>query len=145
MDRKRCHFLRNALNAALEDLGTDLGMSVKALPGGNFDRTTLVIKVEFAELNGEGEALSREARMFDTLAILYGLPKEVRGWQFTSRGTRYTITGLAPKAKRYPVLAQAGNGITYKFPSQTVKECLLQEYGVKFTALFNKGSVNGDK
>ncbi len=53
-----------------------------------------------------------------------GLAKEDFGRAFKTASGTYTICGVAPKSHKYPVLANASNGRTYKFDAVTIRAAL---------------------
>lgn len=77
-----------------------------------------IIRVE----DDDGKVLDTKAQQFRDGALHVGLNPDDLGKEFLSRGSRYKITGLNLRARKYPVLAEnLSNGKTYKFGESTVK------------------------
>jgi hypothetical protein len=75
-------------------------------------------------LDGDGKAITEESESFRSNAKLLGLEPDDLGKEFTFRGQLYTICGLKPKSRKYPVIARSDNGKDYKFGSRTVLSAL---------------------
>lgn len=51
----------------------------------------------------------------------FGLTPEYFGRTFHFKNCKYTISGISPKSRRFPVLATNADGTEYKFPVETIK------------------------
>lgn len=77
-----------------------------------------IIRVE----GEDGEVLDTKAQEFQNGARLVGLDPNDLGREFVIRGSRYKITGLNLRARKYPVLGERlSDGKTYKFGASTVQ------------------------
>lgn len=80
---------------------------------------TLKIKVQVVNEAGESE---RERRDFDVLSRSYGLLPEDLGTVFTSRGTDYRLTGINPRARKYPIKGErVSDNRKFKFPKSVTR------------------------
>jgi hypothetical protein len=67
-----------------------------------------------------------ESRQYTNLAYTFGLKKEWLGKSFkTFQGTKYTIVGLKPSYRKYPVIAVGPQGGRYKFSADTVRNGII--------------------
>lgn len=125
-DRTTCRLVRERIDAALADLGAELGLDISA-GSGSFDAGFYRVKVTCAVKHDDGTVETPEATAFKRLATLYGLKADDLGREFTSRGKTFKVTGLKTRAKKYPVLATDSEGKTYKFPAARVASLLAME------------------
>jgi hypothetical protein len=77
--------------------------------------------------DASGKALTEEAESFNHNAKLFGFEPADLGKEFNYQSQLYTICGLRLKSRKYPVIARAGNGKSYKFPCRAVLEALGKE------------------
>jgi len=118
MDRSTAKSLIEALESFLGPFEDE--HDVKVIVGtGSFGSSSLTVKLELAELSESGEALSRMANEFKSLAVSYGLRPDDLGKEFIKNGNKYKIVGLKPRSHKYPVLAEC-NGKQFKFTAATV-------------------------
>lgn len=105
------------LNSHFEDRG------IKVTKGnGKYDDTSLTVPITFNEPNEEGVVQTQEEKDYELLAGSFGLYGVPLGTTFIFKGDTYTISGLKPRSRKYPVLAkQVANGKTYKFPADHVR------------------------
>ena len=81
---------------------------------------TFTCKLE-AAIAVEGEEANIEEAQWNKLCQRYGFQKDDLGKSFQQRGSRYTITGLAPRSTKYPVLAKRDfDGAIFKFTPRGV-------------------------
>ena len=104
MSRSVVRELSQEAHEALALVGAELGLSVE-YKSGNFDETSAVLKFEFAVVGENGEAMTREAKDWQTLAPMYGLPEDAVGQQFVSANGRFRIVGWKAGNTKYPVIA----------------------------------------
>lgn len=89
------------------------------------DALPVMFQLLVTEKDEDGNALSAMAKDFQNMAPLFGLEPDDLGKEFTRAGKTFRITGLKPRSRKYPVLAEnVKTGKTYKFPAETVKEAL---------------------
>lgn len=56
---------------------------------------------------------------------IYGFQKEDFGRSFVINKNVYTILGINPRNRKYPIIASNNNGVNYKFAPITVTKSLL--------------------
>jgi hypothetical protein len=128
-DRTNVRALSEQTQYALKTLADALGLSV-SYKGGRFSSNNAVLKIEFANKSSDnsglaGLALTREAETFRREAKLYGFSPDDLGKVFnSSKFGQVTITGLNPRAHRFPVCGTSSNGRLCKFPVAYVLERL---------------------
>jgi hypothetical protein len=126
IDQPTTRMLRERLDAALKAAGLDaIGLSAEvgnALIG--CGRTSVTFKVEVAVVAADGTTLNRGAQSFRQMATLYGLAPDDLGRTFAHQGRTFTITGLAARAGRMPILADRDDGCGFKFPAESVAKML---------------------
>ena len=118
--------IRKRGEKALHDLGDDLGISF-SFSHAKYDLNGqyATFKLELAVVGADGEATSREAELFKKQCHLYGLEPKHLGTDFTIGMNTYTITGLNPRAHKFPVNAtHSVTGKRFKFPERDVQEAL---------------------
>lgn len=91
--------------------------------GGSFTDSNASLKLEIATVAEDGTVSTRKADDFRRLAKFYGLKATDLGREFGMRGEKFTISGLSPRAKKFPVLA-IRDGTTYKFAAEDVVRAL---------------------
>ena len=122
-DRNVCRILRERLDAALVGLGEELGVSIRA-GHISFSPGNANVKLEVAVILPDGTVQTEEIEDFQALAELYGLKKGDLGRTFQKGSHAYTISGMKPKSRKYPILATRDDGRRFKFPVSTVKAAL---------------------
>lgn len=98
------------------------------------------IKQAIAELEKEfgAEQLQRaiqhfyEAKKAETMkddwsdfCHVYGLAPSDLGRKIIVNGKAFTLSGIKPNNRKYPILGKNTNGTLYKFDPVTVKKCLV--------------------
>jgi hypothetical protein len=126
-NRANVRALHAEVEAALKPIAEKYGLLLER-KGRTFYRDSLPAGFQFvvATEGADGEVLDSKAKDFQRLAGSFGLKAEDLGKEFISgHGERYRITGLNPRAKRYPILGErVSDGKTYKFGAITVKHGL---------------------
>jgi len=122
IDKPALRLLRSEIEAALRPLaekhGIDFGTGRCKYTGAN-----ATIEVKISVRDAEGNIRTREAEDYKRLAASCGLKAEWLGAEFTSQGRTLRITGLNPKAVKYPVLARdIADGQGYKFRAEVIKD-----------------------
>jgi hypothetical protein len=124
MDRQKCRDLRVAIAEALKSIEDSFKVKV-CVGNASFSSASCNFKIEFAELNANGEAETKEIQSFKSLSALYGFQADDLGKEFMFNGKRFKIAGLAPRKSKYPILAtNIQEGRTYKFPVEGVLSAL---------------------
>lgn len=103
-----------ALKAIANKYGVEVSMGSTRFTGANF--TT---KVQVATVAEGGITMSKEATDFNRYKTILGINMEL-GNEFERSGKTYTIVGLKPRSKKYPILAKCSDGKTYKLPVSLV-------------------------
>ena len=103
----------------------ECGITVEAAGGTYYDHE-YPMKFKLPTTNESGE--SQAALDFKRYASSYGLRADQLATTFNHNGERYSITGLKPRAKSYPIIAECIRG---KHPGQ--------EYGFRPSVV--KGAV----
>jgi len=66
--------------------------------------------------DANGNAVNPDEVKFKENSWAIGIAKDAFGKSFTSRGKKYTITGINRRARKFPVEAVNTRGDRYKFP-----------------------------
>ena len=86
------------------------------------DALPVMFQMLVKKTDEDGNVITADGKAFIEQAVFYGLKPEDLGQEFTSRGKKFRITGLKPRSRKYPVLAEeVATGKTYKFPAEAVK------------------------
>ena len=107
--------MRGEINAALKGVEEKYGVNF-SLGSISFTANDFRVKLTCTENTESGESVTPEALAFQRSAKSFGITKQL-GDAFVSRGETYTIVGLLPRSKKYPLLGKNANGVTYKFPA----------------------------
>lgn len=79
------------------------------------------LRLKLQVVNSEGESES-ERRDFDTLARSYGLLPEDLGAVFRFNGKQYRLTGINPRARKYPIKGErVSDKKKFKFPKSVTR------------------------
>ncbi len=117
-DRQQVRLLRDRMQAALDPLGSEL--QLKFIVGSaSYTADNVRFKVEAATIKEDGQVVDQATTDFELLAPHYGLKPTDLGREFSINGRRYTLTGLKPRCRRYPILARR-DGKTWKLPVAAV-------------------------
>lgn len=113
MDKALCRTLAAEAKIALDAIASAHGLTVK-VGGGSYDAGTFRPKVVFEQ----ADAAKLE---FETYAESFGLRPEDFGAEFTIGPRTYRIVGIAPRSRRFGVIAlNLGDNKRYKLPETTV-------------------------
>jgi len=123
-DRATCGIVAKRVQDALATLATELGVVIN-VRGGSYTPGQYTCKLEIATVSDDGTVKTRAAEAFTTLARLYGMSPDDLGKTFRMNGEPYTITGLATRRSKRPVIAKNGKGKEYVFAVEDVKRALL--------------------
>jgi len=114
LDRSTVKDLRPKVQEALKALEA-LGLNVQ-VGNASFSSTSVTFKVELAIVSEGGAIQSKAAETFKRLAYLYGLRPDDLGKTYGP----YTVVGLNPRAKKYPIVARRKDGKDYKIPAEMI-------------------------
>ena len=126
LDKPTVTYIRKRLKAAVKPLAKELGVVID-LGHCTFQASNCRFQLKVAVLDSNGKAITEEVDSFRSNAKLFGLDPDDLGKEFIYRGQSYTICGLKPKSRKYPVIARSGNGKDYKFDCRTVIGALGRE------------------
>lgn len=115
-DRATLRQLREKLDSAVADVLEEMGLSGEI---GNirFSETHFTAKLEV----GIGNPANVAYQQFEDHAWKFGLTGDHFGKTFTYAGEQFTVCGIKPKSKKYPIIAKNARGTEYKFPVHAVK------------------------
>ena len=116
-------FNRNNLKTIRADISAALA-SVEAKHDVTFDLgnirfgdTNFRGKLECnAVADKNGKAVDPNKVKFEQNYFRFGLDKDAYGKTFSKAGRKYTVTGINPRAKKYPVKCTSPNGQVWKMP-----------------------------
>ena len=116
IDKTFLKLIRTKIEEALAELGTTHNIRITA-GGATYDRggKFATMKLEITTIDETGKAASKDAEAFKVYAVMFGLKPDDLGKKFLYHDRVCTITGLAPKSGKYPVLAERDDGKVYKF------------------------------
>jgi len=123
LDKHTVQYIRKRLQAVIAPLAKELGV-VMDLGHCTFQASNCRFQLKVAVRDSSGKAVTEEADAFRHNAKLFGFEPADLGREFTFEGQPYTICGLRPKSRKYPVIARSGSGKDYKFACRTVLEAL---------------------
>lgn len=126
LDRPTVKYVKKRLETAVTPLAEELGVAID-FGSCTFNTSNCKLQLKVSVLDPDGKAMTEESESFRTNAKLFGLEPDDLGREFTFRGQSYTICGLKPKSRKYPVIARSDNGKDYKFACRTVLSALGRE------------------
>ena len=133
--------LREVIEAALIVASEETGLDMQ-LGGCRFSSNSATFKLEVKTLDEEGRAFDEGAANFKVFAADFGLIPDDLGKTFTSARTTYTICGLKPKNRKYPIIARKSSGRTFKFSASMVQRLLRPDEIPSITRY--PSPINGD-
>jgi len=113
-DRKNLDQVRGVINTALETALADFGLSAK-LGNISYLENTFSAKLTV----NCGTTADGERAEFEKYAPMFGLTADTYGKMVTHNGKLFTVVGLKPRSRKYPVIARA-NGVRYKLPLEAI-------------------------
>lgn len=124
-NRQDLRTLRSDLQAALSDLETKHGITFN-VGRMTYEADGSMAKIKLSAVSGEapgnvGDLGTPEAVEYATRAPEFGLEKAWLGREFNCVHGTFKLVGLKPRARKYPVVAQAENGKRYKMPVAIVR------------------------
>jgi len=128
-DKSTVQYITKRLQAVFTPLAKELGVMID-FGSCKFQTSNCRIQLKVAVLDPDGEPVTEEADSFKRSAKLFGFEPADLGAEFIVQGQTFTICGLRPKSRKYPVIARAGNGKDYKFTCRTVLQALGKEVPV---------------
>jgi len=126
LDKPTVRYIGKRLRAALKPLAEELGVMID-LGSCTFWTSNCRFQLKVALLDSSGKPITEEIDSFRSNAKLFGFEPADLGKEFTFQGQSYTICGLKPKSRKYPVIAQSSDGKNYKFACRIVLGALGRE------------------
>lgn len=123
MDRATFARIADRIATTLEPLSQELGVVIKRGRGTYDSENGLgTLKIEIGLTTADGVVVTKEARDFRQLAVLYELKPDDLGRTFELRGEKYQLVGLKARATKMPFLVKKlGDGKVYKMTEIGVK------------------------
>jgi len=119
-DKPTARDLREKIDAALEQLGKELGLKLHA-GSASFSNSLLTFKLECAVISEGGEVATKEAADFKRFQSRHGIPLECLNKEFTLQGSKYILRGYKPRGRSYPMIAECSKtGQSFKLPLDQV-------------------------
>lgn len=120
-DRTNLAAIRERLNMQFASVEEEFGIKFK-LGTMRFGEKTLSAKLEayIVQTTETGNSIPGEQIEFNRLCALFGLEPNDFGKPFSSQGKIYTIYGLAPRSRKFPLLGKSTTGKIYKFSLDTL-------------------------
>jgi len=113
--------LRPLINAALEAIGKEHGVSLKATNGIYTDREDGSFKLKILAINEDGTIFDKEAADWKAHAKSYGLDPELLGTKIRIGHDTFTITGLRTRSPKNCVqIKNDRTGKTHVCPPSTI-------------------------
>ena len=117
-NRQNIRQINSELEAAIKQVAEKYGLEVK-LGNTRFTGDNFSTKVQVATIGEGGITMSKEATDFNRYKTILGINMDL-GQEFQRSGKTFTIMGLKPRSKKYPILAKCSDGKTYKLPVDLV-------------------------
>ena len=117
MSRANCEIISATARTALEMVAEQYGLTLKQ-ERGTYDpgAGTMTSKWTFVCEGEDGIPAD-----FNEYAPLYGMSAADYGRTFTTLNGSFTICGISPRSRKYPILAKCeATGKTYKFTERAV-------------------------
>ena len=124
-NRTDLKILRDKMNKALATISDEVGISfnVGSMSYEN-DGTSATIKVGASAIGEDGKIVDKAAVEFEKYCDLVGLKPDDLGKPVVVGGKSFVVSGLNMKAKKYPVIARAPSGKSYKLSAAAVRTWL---------------------
>ena len=111
--------LREDMNKALAAVGKKHGVTITA-GNARFDDLSVTFKTE-AKVNSVAGGKPVAQAEFERNARLVGLdPKDFGRVFIGASGVKFTVSGVKPRNRKYPVIATNARGVAYKFPVSAI-------------------------
>lgn len=116
IDRNKCRQINETLRQVLQDVENKHGVKI-TIGRGSFTTDTYNVKLEMA-VNGVDTA----KKDWDAYCFFYGLKSSDYGRKVQALdGEIYTICGIKPRGKKYPIVAKNARGMKYKLSANHLK------------------------
>lgn len=123
LDRSMVKYLAERLKESVTPLADEFGIVIDV---GNcsFNAKNCRFQLKLAVRDSNGNPLTEESESFKRFAEQFGFEAADLGRKFVHQGHPYTISGLRPKSRKYPVIAISRYGQEYTFSCKTVLQAL---------------------
>ncbi len=119
IDRKTCGKLQDEVEAALQSLAKKHGVVIES-GSGTYYGSHMTMKLKINTVSKDGLVNTKEAEVYKKYQKRLDLP-ELRT-PFTSGSQKFEISGYAPRARKYPILAEdLATGDTYTFSEDAIR------------------------
>ncbi len=117
INRATCGKIRTDLNAALETIGKELGLTIHA-GSASYSDTSVTFKVECVL-----EGVDKGKENFERDCFLFDLPESAYKAEFTWNQSTWILEGLKTRSPKFPIIAskKGTSGPNYKLPEKAVK------------------------
>ena len=115
--------LRPEINEALRAVGEKNNV-VLTLGNGRFDENGVTFKLNVMPVTKDGTVITPGIKEWNRYAVSYGFSKDDLGRVFFSNQQLFTICGLNPRKRKYPILAKVSSGQVYCFGVEYVRAVL---------------------
>lgn len=113
------HELRRDIDKALEPIAEKYDLSIHL---GNIRFSDYDFNAQLkGEVNDTGNGVSVAEKQFHEYSAHYGLEPDHFGASFKSNGKTFTISGIKPNNRKYPIIAEDERGVSYKFAARSVR------------------------
>jgi len=120
MDKQKIKQLRSAIQAAIKPLEAEHGVAFE-IGSAHYNSTGCKFKFEVLDAQESGsQGMDFMELSFRRGCDEYGLRPEDFGKSFQAHGETFTISGLKPKNRKFPVIATDKDGSSYKFRARDV-------------------------
>lgn len=122
-DKSNLKQIRERLEIAVSLIADETGLNIK-VGSCNFRNRSATFKLEVGVVDEDGNSFDEDAANFRVFAEDVGLKEEDLGKTFINSSKLYTISGLKPRNRKYPILATRADGKRFKFPASLVRDRL---------------------
>lgn len=124
LTKQKIQKLRVEMNAALAAVAKKHKISITC-GSARFSTENATMKLDIAVIDHDtGEVITRERTLFMQSCTRYCLKPSDFGKTIDYDGREFTISGLAPRSRKYPILVKSAAGETYKISSTTALRLL---------------------
>lgn len=119
-DRTNLRQIRAAIASKLAEVEAEFGIS---LNDGNIRFSDNKFSMRIEATTGDGTDAAQE--QWNAYAWKYGLKDSDFGREFSTRSGTYTISGIKPRGKKFPITGtRVSDGASFKFTADSVKRAL---------------------
>jgi len=120
LDRASVRQIADDIEIALAKVAKRYGVKIE-VGNSSFSPTNCTTKINISTVAKNGTVMTKEATDFNRYASSFGINGYKLGDTFEFRYETYKITGLKPRSRKYPLLAENVNtGKVYKFPASVI-------------------------